>query len=146
MTSPIEKILSRVDSPRKGNRDGQYFAFCPHQTKRKERKLSITERTDGSIRMRCWGGCEYYEILKNHGLEAHELYPPRNLSGREPKRNPPLVPINQCLELLNGLIYQMVIPILNFYTGVELKKSDKEQLLFNAHRALQILEMTKEKA
>ena len=146
MTSPIEKILSRVDSPRKGNRDGQYFAFCPHQTKRKERKLSITERTDGSIRMRCWGGCEYYEILKNHGLEAHELYPPRNLSGREPKRNPPLVPINQCLELLNGLIYQMVIPILNFYNGVELKKSDKEQLLFNAHRALQILERTKEKA
>ncbi len=34
MTSPIEKILSRIDSPQKGTRDGQYFTFCPHQTKR----------------------------------------------------------------------------------------------------------------
>ena len=146
MTSPIEKILSRIDSPRKGNRDGQYFAFCPHQTKRRERKLSITERTDGSIRMKCWGGCEFYEILKNHGLEAHELYPPINISGREPRGNPPLVSPSQCLELLYGLINQMVNTVLNFYNGVELTEKDKEQLLSNAHRAIQILEMTKEKA
>ena len=73
MTSPIEKILGRIDSPKKGYRDGQYLAFCSHQTQRKDRKLSVTERTDGSIRMKCWGGCGFYEILKNHGLEAHEL-------------------------------------------------------------------------
>jgi hypothetical protein len=40
----------------------------------------------------------------------------------------------------------MVITVLNFYNGVELTEKDKEQLLSNAHRAIQILEMTKEKA
>ena len=146
MRSPIEKILSKVDSPKKGNKVGQYSAFCSHQINRKARTLSICELTDGSILLFCHAGCEFHEILKNHGLEAHELYPPRNLSGREPKRNPPLVSTNQCLELLNGLIYQMVIPVCNFCNGVELKESDKEQLLLNAHRALQILDLTKEKA
>jgi hypothetical protein len=146
MKSPIEKVLSRIDTPKKGSRDGQYYAFCSHQTERKDRKLSITERTDGSIRIKCWGGCDFYEILQSIELEAHELYPPRNLGGREPKRNPSLVSTNQCLELLYGLINQMVITVLNFYNGVELTEKDKDQLLSNAHRAIQILEMTKEKA
>ena len=146
MTTPIEKILSRLDSPKKGYQDGQYLAFCSHQTQRKQRKLSLTERTDGSVRLRCWGGCEFHEILNSLGLEAHELYPPRNRSGYEPKRNPPLVSPNQCIELIKMPINQMVITVLNFYNGVELTEKDKEQLLSNAHRAIQILEMTKEKA
>ena len=146
MTFPIENLLSRVDSPKKGSKAGQYFAFCTHQVNRKERKLSITERTDGSLLLKCWGGCDFYEILMNLGIQAHELYPPRNLSGREPKRNPPLVSTTQCLELLHELVNRMVITVLNFYNGVELTEKDKEQLLSNAHRAIQILEMTKEKA
>ena len=146
MTSPIENLLSRVDSPKKGSKAGQYYAFCTHQVNRKERKLSITERTDGSLLLKCWGGCDFYEILMNLGIQAHELYPPRNLSGREPKRNPPLVSTTQCLELLHELVNRMVITVLNFYNGVELTEKDKEQLLSNAHRAIQILEMTKEKA
>ena len=146
MTSPIEKLLSRVDSPIKGNKAGQYSAFCSHQVNRKERKLSITERTDGSLLLKCWGGCDFYEILKNLGLEVHELYPPRNLSGREPKRNPPLVSTTQCLELLYEVINRMVITVLNFYNGVELTPNDREQLLSNAIRTIQILEMTKEKS
>jgi hypothetical protein len=146
MTSPIENLLSRVDSPKKGNKAGQYSAFCTHQVNRKERKLSITERTDGSLLLKCWGGCDFYEILKNLGLEVHELYPPRNLSGREPKRNPPLVSTTQCLELLHELVNCMVITVLNFYNGVELTPNDREQLLSNAIRTIQILEMTKEKS
>jgi hypothetical protein len=146
MTSPIENLLSRVDSSKKGNKAGQYSAFCTHQVNRKERKLSITERTDGSLLLKCWGGCDFYEILKNLGLEVHELYPPRNLSGREPKRNPPLVSTTQCLELLHELVNCMVITVLNFYNGVELTPNDREQLLSNAIRTIQILEMTKEKS
>ena len=145
MTLPIEKLLGRVDSPKKGNKAGQYYAFCSHQVNRKERKLSITERTDGSLLLKCWAGCDFYEILKNHGLEVHELYPPRNQSGKEPKRNPPLVSTNQCLDLLHELINRMVITVLNFYNGVELSQKDKDQLLSNASRAIHILEMTKEK-
>jgi hypothetical protein len=144
MTSPIENLLSRVDSPKKGNKAGQYSAFCTHQVNRKERKLSITERTDGSLLLKCWGGCDFYEILKNLGLEVHELYPPRNLSGREPQRNSPLVSTTQCLDLLHELVNRMVITVLNFYNGVELTPNDREQLLSNAIRTIQILEMTKE--
>ena len=146
MTSPIEKLLGRVDSPKKGSKAGQYSAFCSHQVNRKERKLSITERTDGSLLLKCWGGCDFYEILKNLGLEVHDLYPPRNLSGREPKRNPPLVSTTQCLELLHVLINRMVITVLSFHNGVELTPDDREQLLSNAIRVIQILEMTKEKS
>jgi hypothetical protein len=146
MTSPIENLLSRVDSLKKGRKAGQYFAFCTHQVNRKERKLSITERTDGSLLLKCWGGCDFYEILKNLGIQVHELYPPRNLSGKEPKRNPPLVSTTQCLELLHELVNCMVITVLNFYNGVELTPNDREQLLSNAIRTIQILEMTKEKS
>lgn len=145
MKSPIEKLLGRVDSPKKGSKVGQYYAFCSHQVNRRERKLSITERTDGSLLLKCWGGCDFYEILRTLGIEAHELYPSSNLSGREPKRNPPLVSTNQCLELLHELINRMVITVLNFYNGVELSQKDKDQLLSNASRAIHILEMTKEK-
>jgi hypothetical protein len=95
--------------------------------------------------LKCWGGCDFYEILRTLGIEAHELYPSSNLSGREPKRNPPLVSTNQCLELLHELINRMVITVLNFYNGVDLSHKDKEQLLSNASRAIHILEMTKEK-
>jgi hypothetical protein len=146
MTSPIEKLLGRVDSPKKGGKVGQYYAFCSHQVNRRERKLSITERTDGSLLLKCWGGCDFYEILKNLGVEAHELYPPRNLSGREPIRNSPLVSTAQCLELLYELTNRMVIAVLNFHNGVELTPNDREQLLSNAIRTIQILEMTKEKS
>ena len=146
MTSPIEKLLGRVDSPKKGGKVGQYYAFCSHQVNRRERKLSITERTDGSLLLKCWGGCDFYEILKNLGVEAHELYPPRNLSGREPIRNSPLVSTTQCLELLHELTNRMVIAVLNFHNGVELTPNDREQLLSNAIRTIQILEMTKEKS
>jgi len=38
----------------------------------------------------------------------------------------------------------MVITVLNFYNGVELTPNDREQLLSNAIRTIQILEMTKE--
>ena len=146
MTSPIEKLLGRVDSPKKGGKVGQYYAFCSHQVNRRERKLSITERTDGSLLLKCWGGCDFYEILKNLGVEVHELYPPRNLSGREPIRNSPLVSTAQCLELLYELTNRMVIAVLNFHNGVELTPNDREQLLSNAIRTIQILEMTKEKS
>ena len=146
MTSPIEKLLGRVDSPKKGGKVGQYYAFCSHQVNRRERKLSITERTDGSLLLKCWGGCDFYEILKNLGVEAHELYPPRNLSGKEPIRNSPLVSTAQCLELLYELTNRMVIAVLNFHNGVELTPNDREQLLSNAIRTIQILEMTKEKS
>ena len=146
MTSPIEKLLGRVDSPKKGSKAGQYYAFCTHQVNRKERKLSITERTDGSLLLKCWGGCDFYEILKNLEIQVHELYPPRNLSERVPKRNPPLVSTTQCLELLHELVNRMVITVLNFYNGVELTTNDREQLLSNAIRTIQILEMTKEKS
>ncbi len=145
MTTPIEKILSRLDSPKKGYQDGQYLAFCSHQTQRKERKLSLTERTDGSVRIKCWGGCEFHEILNSLGLKAHELYPPRNLSGREPKRNPPLVSPNQCLELIHEPINLMAITVLNFCNGVELSEQDMDRLLYSAHRALYLLEMSKGK-
>ena len=146
MTSPIEKLLGRVDSPKKGGKVGQYYAFCSHQVNRRERKLSITERSDGSLLLKCWGGCDFYELLKNLGVEAHELYPPRNLSGREPIRNSPLVSTDQCLELLYELTNRMVIAVLNFHNGVELTPNDREQLLSNAIRTIQILEMTKEKS
>ena len=146
MTSPIEKLLGRVDSPKKGGKVGQYYAFCSHQVNRRERKLSITERTDGSLLLKCWGGCDFYEILINLGVEAHELYPPRNLSGKEPIRNSPLVSTTQCLELLHELTNRMVIAVLNFHNGAELTPNDREQLLSNAIRAIQILEMTKEKS
>ena len=54
MKSPIEKLLGRVDSPKKGSKVGQYYAFCSHQVNRRERKLSITERTDGSLLLKCF--------------------------------------------------------------------------------------------
>ena len=53
-------------------------AICPaHQSKHKTRSLSVLEKEDGRILMKCHASCGIDSVLAALGIEFDELYPPR---------------------------------------------------------------------
>lgn len=57
-------------------RDGQWYACCPAHEDRHP-SLSITEKPDGVVLLRCFSGCSAPEIVGAVGLSLSDLFPPR---------------------------------------------------------------------
>ena len=53
---------------------GRYLACCPAHDD-KSPSLSITEKDDGIVLVRCWAGCETEDVLAAVGLTFSDLYP-----------------------------------------------------------------------
>ena len=83
MISPVEKLLSRLDGVRETKR-GAWQARCPAHGD-KSPSLSIKETGDGTILLRCFAGCNAYEIVSVVGLELSDLFPRHeNFTHRRP--------------------------------------------------------------
>ena len=83
----IETLISRLDRVKETGH-GKYVACCPAHDD-KSPSLSITEKDDGVVLVRCWAGCETEDVLAAVGLRFSDLYP-EPLDGeysRKPIRN-----------------------------------------------------------
>ncbi|MGB8854352.1 MAG: DUF3987 domain-containing protein [Pirellulales bacterium] len=71
--TPIEKVLSRLPGHRTAG-DG-FKACCPSHEDRNP-SLSIREADDGTVLVKCFGGCPTPQVVSDLGLNMAELFPP----------------------------------------------------------------------
>lgn len=70
--TPIEKVLSRLPGHRTAG-DG-FKACCPSHEDRNP-SLSIREADDGTVLVKCFGGCPTPQVVSDLGLNMAELFP-----------------------------------------------------------------------
>jgi hypothetical protein len=68
------------------------------------------------------------------GLDMSELFPPRQVTGNEPKRTPRLLTAGQALELLDREAHLVAVAAANVLHGVVLSDDDLHRLTQAAGR------------
>ena len=140
---PIEKVLSRLENP-KQRQDGQWSARCPaHEDKNPS--LSVCETDEGAVLAKCFAGCSFESIYASLGLEVSEAFPPRNKSGREPRKTPRLIAASQALEILDTEANFVAVCANNLANGLTLNEADLERLNKSSGRIAYIFYETKVK-
>ena len=65
-------------------RNGAWRAVCPaHDSKHNSKTLSVKETPDGTVLLRCWAGCEVFDVVAAVGMDLADLFPPREQQGQE---------------------------------------------------------------
>ncbi len=136
--APIDKVLPALKKVRQGH-SGQYMACCPAHEDRSP-SLSVRETPDGAVLLHCFGGCSISAVLDALGLEMSDLFPPREVSGREPKRMPCLLTPGQALNLLDQEANLVVVVAANLLHGVKLSQTDLARIRLAAQRIHWLLE------
>ena len=72
---PAARLLSRLDAVKATGAD-RWIARCPSHAD-KHPSLSIRALPDGTLLLKCWGGCSAAEIVHGAGLELRDLFPER---------------------------------------------------------------------
>jgi hypothetical protein len=132
MTSPIDLILPLLTKARQ-RQPGQWSACCPgHDDKRPS--LSVRETPEGAVLVHCFSGCSADAVVAALGLSLADLFPPRKLSGNEPKRQPRLLTAGQALELLDREAQLVAVAASNMLHGVVLNQNDLTRITQAAGR------------
>ena len=132
MTSPIDLILPLLTKARQ-RQAGQWSACCPgHDDKRPS--LSVRETPEGAVLVHCFSGCSADAVVAALGLSLADLFPPRKLSGNEPKRQPRLLTAGQALELLDREAQLVAVAASNMLHGVVLNQNDLTRITQAAGR------------
>ena len=71
--TPAQKILHHLDGVKETG-TGKWQARCPAHDD-KTPSLSVKEINDGTLLLKCWGGCSAGEIVGAVGLELSDLFP-----------------------------------------------------------------------
>lgn len=130
--SPIDAVLAQLNKVRQ-RQSGQWSACCPAHDD-KSPSLSVRETAEGSVLLHCFSGCSVADIVSALGLDMAVLFPPRQLSGREPKRTPSLLTSKQALELLDREALFLAVVAANILRGVEINQNDLDRITKSAGR------------
>lgn len=82
----------------------------------------------------CFSGCSADAVVAALGLSLADLFPPRKLSGNEPKRQPRLLTAGQALELLDREAQLVAVAASNMLHGVVLNQNDLTRITQAAGR------------
>lgn len=66
-------LVNRLDHCRQ-IREGEWIARCPAHDDRSP-SLSISEKDDGRVLVKCWAGCGALDVISAVGLEWEALFP-----------------------------------------------------------------------
>ena len=88
--APIDLLLSKLDRVRQVAH-GRWRARCPAHDGKNPSTLSIGECSDGTVLIKCFGGCDPSSIASSLGLTLADLFPPNNwratgIHGSRPRR------------------------------------------------------------
>ena len=115
----------------KSTKSGHWLACCPAHDD-KSPSLSICEKPDGRVLVKCWSGCSVEEILSSVGLTFEALYPEKEIHHGKPERRPFPAP-----DMFRALIPEMYVNYLCAQAtakGEVLPKVDMERLLLAINR------------
>lgn len=129
----INTFLSRLTKVKRTG-TGRYLACCPSHLD-KHPSLSVREKDDGRILVRCFAGCRVEEVLHAVGLEFDALFPEK-LIGHciHPERHP--FNAKDILEAVKHESLIVSVAASSIANGEVLIKDDYERLML-ANRRLQ---------
>ena len=117
MSSPLaappsisaDELVARLEGVRRSG-ERRWTARCPAHGD-KGPSLSVREGDDGRVLLNCFAGCTFPDIAKALGLEARQLFPPRDetLLPHRPRRQRP-DPDREARELYDRLTKLRVTP------------------------------------
>lgn len=120
--APINRVLTSLANVRQ-RQPSQWSARCPTHDD-KSPSLSVRETPEGAVLLHCFAGCAVNNVVAALSLNMTDLFPPRQLTGREPKRQPRLLTAVQALELLDQEAHLVVVAAANVLHGVALESTD----------------------
>lgn len=132
MNAPIDKVLAQIPDARQ-MQSGQYAARCPAHGGKKQ-NLTIRETPEGAVLIHCFAGCNVVDVVAAMALDMSDLFPPREPSGREPKRTSRLLTAGQALELIDREANLIAVAGANLGNGVTLNEIDLTRVLTAAGR------------
>ena len=113
MTAPIENLLPRLDKVRQ-LRPNSWQACCPAHAD-KNPSLSIREKEDGTLLIRCFAECSAHEIVSAVGLDLNDLFPDRPQVQLKPTRRP--FSADDALRCLAGEVSLVLIALYDYKEG-----------------------------
>lgn len=130
--APIDNVLAQLTKVRQ-RQPCQWSACCPAHTD-KGPSLSVRETPEGAVLLYCFAGCSVSAVVAALGLDMSELFPPRQVTGNEPKRTPRLLTNGQALELLDTEAHLVAVAAANVLHGVVLNQNDVTRITQAAGR------------
>jgi len=128
----LHDLLNALEKVKKTG-PARYIALCPHHQDKRP-SLTITEKDDGVVLIKCWAGCGAAEILTAVGLEFGDLYPPRtDQHGNKPQRRPwNPYDVLKCLETEARVSWFSAKTVAQ--SGMPLPPDEQERLLLAVSR------------
>jgi hypothetical protein len=114
----IDEVLARVGEVRRGKRVGEWTGRCPGHSD-EHPSLSITEKPDGQVFLRCWAGCSPETVQAGLGtlgdsLEVRVCKDGKSIAvrarGSSPKREKPSPTIYEYQNEKGELVFQVFEP------------------------------------
>lgn len=103
MGAQLESILSKLqDVTQYGDR--RFKARCPCH-KDDKASLSVSESLDGIVLVKCFAGCEFKDIIAALGIDAKDLFPPKQRTSK-PKNTKKIVATYDYLDESGSLLFQ----------------------------------------
>lgn len=124
-----DKLLAELDGVHQ-RKKGSWSAKCPSHNDRTA-SLSIQERDDGVLLIKCFAGCSTIEVLDKLGLEWGDLYPKHHNHHRKPDRRP-----FNAIDALRAISFEVQIVLLcaaDVLAG-EFSQTDRERLVVAVER------------
>jgi hypothetical protein len=131
MECPTDRFLSRLNGVRQVGLS-RWVALCPSHDDRHP-SLAIRETDDGTLLLKCFGGCGAHEIVSAVGMELHDLFPQRSPGDhvRSPERRPwPASDVLRCIKNESMILASLGISMLNG----QFTEADRERLIEAAGR------------
>ena len=130
----VEKLLANLKKVKGGR--GRWTASCPSHEDRSP-SLAITEKEDGRILLKCFGGCSVQEIVGAVGMDIGELFPKEEkLSYHKPKVKDAFY----ATDLLRIIEFESVIVSVaanNLANGMKLSDNDRSRLRQSQERIIE---------
>lgn len=123
-------LLARLTKVRPTGR-GRWSACCPAHEDRSP-SLTITEKDDGLVLIRCFAECPADAIVGAVGLELSDLFPPRPVEHARPMRRP-----FNSNDVLRAAAFEALVASVaasNVAQGKTLTQVDRERLVTAAAR------------
>jgi len=103
LTTVLDALSAKGSDPKGSN--GSFMAKCPSHADGRP-SLSITEKPDGQVLIKCFAGCDYDKIVADLGLTKRDLFPDRPDNQRSGLRTPWGRPLKTIYEYKkNGEVY-----------------------------------------
>ena len=132
-----DTLLSSLDKVRRAA-PGRWNACCPAHDDRSP-SLSITEKDDGKVLMRCHAGCTNQQVLDAVGLGFEVLFPDK--TANTPSRRPLHYPAADVLASLEVEFLVVAIAASDMAKGKPMAKSTRSRLWVAVKRVQSAMEV-----